>query len=168
MNFFNLWALRDFCRLGSPNIASGCDLMLRIPSENYALSAEFPRDLALAMKNHSDRNFRSPHFGVGGRGSPRFVPICSDFPVFFRFVPVCAPCFREYPDLFRFVPICSDLFRFVFRTNQNKSGKPLSADPFRKSPKFVILVLSVLCSYLQSFHGTMNICSRNSQLWANP
>ena len=79
-------------------------------------------------------SIRSPHFGVGRRGSPRFVPICSNFPVFFRFVPICAPCFRECPDLFRFAPISSDLFRFVFRANQNKSGKPLSADPFCKSP----------------------------------
>ena len=60
------------------------------------------------------------------------TPICSDFPVFFRFVPICAPCFREYPDLFRFAPISSDLL--IFRTSQNKSGRPLSADPFCKSP----------------------------------
>ena len=72
--------------------------------------------------------------GSAEGGSPRFVPICSDFPVFFRFVPICAPCFRECPDLFRFVPFSSDLFRFVFRPNRNKSGKPLSADPFCKSP----------------------------------
>ena len=64
---------------------------------------------------------RSPLFGVGRRGSPRFVPICSDFPVFFRFVPICAPCFRECPDLFRFVPICSVFFRFVPICFQNKS-----------------------------------------------
>ena len=38
---------------------------------------------------------------------PLFVPICSDFLVFFRFVPICAPCFQ---DLFWFVPISSDLF----------------------------------------------------------
>ena len=42
-----------------------------------------------------------------------------------RFLPICGPCFRE----------CPDLLRFFFRTNQNKSGKPLSADPFRKPPK---------------------------------
>ena len=46
---------------------------------------------------------QSPQFGVGRRGSPRIVPICSDFPVFFRFVLICAPCFREYPDLLQFV-----------------------------------------------------------------
>ena len=50
---------------------------------------------------------------------------------------ICAPCLREYPDLFRLAPISSDLFRFVFRTNQTKSGRPLSADPFCKSPKIV-------------------------------
>ena len=66
-------------------------------------------------------HFRSPRFGVGRRGSPRFVPICSAFPIFFRFVPICAPCFREYPDLFRFVPICSVFFRFVPICFQNKS-----------------------------------------------
>ena len=92
---------------------------------------------------------RSPWFGVGREGLPRFVPICSDFPVFFRFVPICAPCFREYPDLFRFVPICSVFFRFVpicFRTNQNKSGKPLSADPFCKSP-IILLQYSLSLSF---------------------
>ena len=67
-------------------------------------------------------------------GQKGVTPICSDLFRFFRFVPICAPCFREFvpicSDLFRFVPICSVLFRFAFRTNQNKSGKPLSADPF--------------------------------------
>ena len=58
---------------------------------------------------------------LGSVGSPRFVPMCSDFPVFFRFVPICAPCFREYPDLFRSVPIFSDFFRFVPICFQNKS-----------------------------------------------
>ena len=76
--------------------------------------------------------FRSAQFGVGRRVFPRCVPICSDF---FRFLPICAPCFREYPDLFRFLPICfqnkseqirgtplcrpllqiPDLFRQIFR-----------------------------------------------------
>ena len=55
---------------------------------------------------------------------PRFLPICSDL----------RSCCREYPALLRFVPICSNLFRFVVRTNQNTSGKPLSADPFCRSP----------------------------------
>ena len=52
----------------------------------------------------------------------------------FRFVPICVPCFRECPDLFRSAPFSSNFFRFVFRTTQNKAGKPLSADPFCKSP----------------------------------
>ena len=88
---------------------------------------------------------RSPHFGVGRRVLPRFVPICSNFPVFFRFVPIspfssdlfrfALLVFAICSDLFRFAPFSSDLFRFVFRTNQNRSGKPLSADPFCKSLK---------------------------------
>ena len=59
-----------------------------------------------------------PHFGVGRKGSPRSVPI-SPFSSDLRSL------FRERPDFFRFALFC---FRFVFRTNQNKSGKPLSAD----------------------------------------
>ena len=58
----------------------------------------------------------------------RFVPISPFSSDLFRFA--FLNCFQECPDLFRFVPFSSDLFRFVFRTNQNKSGKPLSADPF--------------------------------------
>ena len=82
---------------------------------------------------------QSPRFGVSRRGSPPissdlfrfplFLPICSDLRSLFSGIP------RFESDLFRFAPISSDLFRFVFRTNQNKSGKPLSADPFGKSPK---------------------------------
>ena len=71
---------------------------------------------------------------IGWGRQKGITPICSDFPVFFRFVPICAPCFREYPDLFRFVPICSDFFRFVPICFQNKSGKPLSADPLLQVP----------------------------------
>ena len=55
------------------------------------------------------------------KGVTPIFPICSDFPVFFQFVPICAPCFREYPDLFWFVPICPVLFRFVPICFQNKS-----------------------------------------------
>ena len=66
------------------------------------------------------------------RGPPWFVPI-SPFSSDLR--SSTALGFREYPDLFRFIPSCSDFFRFLFRTNQNKSGKPLSADPSCKSPK---------------------------------
>ena len=60
-------------------------------------------------------------------GRQKGTPICSDFPVFFRFVPMCAPCFRECPDLFRyapFLPICSDLFSEQIRTNQGNSFLP--------------------------------------------
>ena len=70
---------------------------------------------------------RSPRFGVCRRGLPRFVPISPFSSDLFRFAFLV---FWEYPDLFRFAPFSSDLFRFVFRTNQKKSGKPLSADPF--------------------------------------
>ena len=45
-------------------------------------------------------------------------------------------------DFFRFAPFSSGLFRFVCRTNQNKSGKPLSADPFCKSPISPIFSIS--------------------------
>ena len=68
------------------------------------------------------------------------TPICSDFPVFFRFVPICAPCFREYPDFFRFVPICSVFFRFVPICFQNKS------EQIRKTP-FCRPLLQSICPY---------------------
>ena len=90
------------------------------------LASPFDLHRQESLESHKDPNLGSAEGG--------FVPICSDFPVFFRFVPICVPRLRECPDLFRFAPISSDLFRFVFRTNQNKSGKPLSADPFCKSP----------------------------------
>ena len=70
----------------------------------------------------------APNLGSAERGHPdlfrfsRFLPICSGLPSLFSGIP-------------RFVPVCSFLFRFVFRTNQNKSGNPLSADPFCKSAK---------------------------------
>ena len=74
---------------------------------------------------------RSRQFGVGRRGSPRFVPISPFSSDLFRFAllvfgntPICS-------DLFRFLPICSDLFSEQIRTNRKK---PLSADPFCKSP----------------------------------
>ena len=51
----------------------------------------------------------------------RFLPICSDLRSLFLGIP-------------RFVPICSVFFRFVLRTNQSKSGRPLSADPFCRFP----------------------------------
>ena len=40
------------------------------------------------------------------------TPICSDFPVFFRSVPIPL-LVSEYPDLLRSLPISSDLCRFV-------------------------------------------------------
>ena len=109
--------------LPSPAISS------KTPPHFQSLS---PRSF-FAMPNHASTPhsnritfiFRSPHSGVGRRGSPWFVPICSDFPVCFQFVPICTPCFREYPDLFWFVLICSDLLR-CFRTNQgNPFCRPL-------------------------------------------
>ena len=41
------------------------------------------------------------------------------------FLPICGSYFREDADLLWF----SNLFQLVFRTNQNKSSKPLSVDP---------------------------------------
>ena len=67
-----------------------------------------------------------PPVGVGRNESPRFVSVSSDCPVFIRLFPICVSCSRD-PDLFRCIPIC-----FRSRTNQNKSKKPLSADPFCK------------------------------------
>ena len=83
----------------------------------------------------------------GPSGQKGVSPICSDlrslfssdlFPFAFLFcgnTPISS-------DLFRFAPISSDLFRFVCRTIQNKSGKPLSADPFCKSPINIVFSLS--------------------------
>ena len=76
---------------------------------------------------------------------PRSLPICSDlrslfWRKLFRFAPfsselfrfaLLSNCLRENPDLFRVAPFSSDLFSTQIRTN--KSGKPLSADPFCKS-----------------------------------
>ena len=53
--------------------------------------------------NASFNQFGAPQFGVGRSG---FTPICSDFPVFFLFVPICAP--QLFSGIPRFVPICSD------------------------------------------------------------
>ena len=63
-----------------------------------------------------------------------------DFPIFFRFVPICVPCFLEHPC---FAPICTDFFWFDKQCLQSKSeqtGKSLSADPFFKSQPLRILV----------------------------
>ena len=62
------------------------------------------------------------------------TPICSDLPIP-RFLPICSDLRSVFSGKPRFVPIrsdffrCSDFFRFVFRTNQNKSGKLPPADP---------------------------------------
>ena len=95
----------------------------------------------------------------------RFILICSDFPDFFRFVQIkfCAPCFRKCPD-FWFVLICSAFLRFVpisvFRRNQNKSGKPLSADPFCKSPIFrAPKKLQVFCGFSANIAGKLRVCN---------
>ena len=69
----------------------------------------------------------SPNLGSAEGGHP-------DFFRFPRFLPICSDLRSLFAGMPRFVPICSDFFRFVFRTNQNKLGKPLSADPFCKSP----------------------------------
>ena len=60
------------------------------------------------------------------RGSPQEFPRFRFALLVFGNSPICS----DLPSLFS-----SDLFRFVFRRNQNKSEKPLSADPFRKSPQ---------------------------------
>ena len=63
--------------------------------------------------------------GPSGKG---VTPICSDFPVFFRFVQILVfgnPICSDLSDLLRFLPICSDLFH-------NKSGNTFlpTVDPF--------------------------------------
>ena len=55
------------------------------------------------------------------------TPICSDFPVFFRFVPICVPCFLEYLDF-------SDLFRFPQNKSEQIRETPHSADAFCRTP----------------------------------
>ena len=56
--------------------------------------------------NNSCEGPRSSQHKTWGsaEGSPRFAPICSDFPVFLHSL--------FYRGLFRFLPVCSDLFRF--------------------------------------------------------
>ena len=71
----------------------------------FALERDLWRQYAI-LQTSSLGFISDPPFGVARTGSPRFVPICSDFPLFFRFVPICVPCFRECPDVFRFLPIC--------------------------------------------------------------
>ena len=53
---FHLQCYRLQCFSCLPNsIASDCNFMLRIPSENRALSGEFPCDLTLVKENRCDR-----------------------------------------------------------------------------------------------------------------
>ena len=93
--------------------------------------------------------FQSPQFGVGRRGSPRFVPICSDFPVFFRFVPICvflicSDLRSMFSGIPRFVPICSVFFRFVPICFQNKSEQIRETPfcrPLLQIPDFTALKL---------------------------
>ena len=77
---------------------------------------------------------RTKDYQTNSKTAKGVTPICSDLfdlPVLFRFVPICAPCFREYPDLFRFAPLSADLFRFVFRSHPDKSEK-IRETPFRR------------------------------------
>ena len=98
------------------------------PNDHFTVPLTHPR------KGSTYLNSEPPNLGSAEGGHPdlfRFYPISPFSSDLFRFAPIC---FRECPDLFRFVLFSSDLFRFVFRTSQNKSGQPLSADPFCKSP----------------------------------
>ena len=70
------------------------------------------------LQNLHNKNPR--HISAEGPGQ-EFVPICSDL---FRFALL----------VFGNTLICSDLLRFLPICFQNKAGKPLSADPFCKSP----------------------------------
>ena len=93
---------------------------------------------------------------IGGRQKLGH-PISSNFLVFFRFA------LLVFGNLFRFPPICSDLFRLVFRINENKSGKPLSADPFYKSPTNTFLQ----SRRVNSLHGLPFswMCSARLNAW---
>ena len=77
---------------------------------------------------------RSPRFGVGRRGSPRFVPISPFSSDLFRFAlrvfgnaPICS-------DLLRFLPICSDLFSEQIR--ETPFCRPLLQIPDRGASDF--------------------------------
>ena len=98
------------------------------------------RSVGLVSRFDSRSYLGAPDSGSAEGGHPdRFVPICSDFPVFFRFVPICAPCFREYADLFRFAPnsslICSVLFSEQVR-------EPPFCRPLLQIPDYLRLSLS--------------------------
>ena len=70
-----------------------------------------PKSQSLCSFSYLREKGRGPERRKGGVTNsrlPRFVPICSDFPVFFRVVPIsdCVPCFLGCPD-------CSDLLQFL-------------------------------------------------------
>ena len=77
----------------------------------------------------------SKFLGAPGWGRQKGVtPICSDFPFFFRCLPICVSCLWEYHDLFlfvlgipRFLPIC-------FQNNAEQTSE--TPDSFCKSPNF--------------------------------
>ena len=80
---------------------------------------------------------RSPQFGVGRRGSPRFVPLCSDLgSLCAGFVPICS-------ELLRFLPISSDLCSELIRTNQ---GNPLLLTPFASPRQKLREVRDAFCA----------------------
>ena len=74
--------------------------------------------------------FRSPRFGVGRRGSPRFVPISPFSSDLLRFALLV---FRNIPICSVFLPICSDLFSEQITTNQGNTFLPT---PFA-NPRFL-------------------------------
>ena len=116
-------------------------------------------------------NLSDPPVWGHQEGVTPIVPICSDFPVFFRFVEICVPCFLQYPDLLRSLPICSDLLRFVFRTNE---GNPLLLQvPHAKgeaqkseSEKLIFVTMSWLfeLNTMADFcgHSLQNCCLRRN------
>ena len=123
------WALVRLCALS--HALWNCCVRVEDNENSMLINWSSPRPSISAT--HAD--FRSPHFGVGRRGSPWLVPICSDFPFssdLFRL----RSLFSGMP---RFVPICSNLLRFLPICFQNKSGKPLPAEPFCKSSRFVLI-----------------------------
>ena len=116
----------------------------------------------MSCSSNNAKKVGAPRFGVGRTGSPRIVPISPFSFDLFRFIPICAPCFRECPDLFwfppfssdlfrftllvfgdtsicsdlfRFLPICSDLFSEQIKTNQNKSEQIPFCRPLLQIPE---------------------------------
>ena len=75
--------------------------------------------------------FPNPRCGVARKGSPRFVPMWGREK---GVTPICS----DSPGIPRFAPISSDFLRFLSEQIRTISGKPLSANPFGKSPTFII------------------------------